>query len=216
LLSRKIVESQENERKLVAKELHDSLGGNLSTIKFALEEKLDHMDDDPPSEVISLEKIIAKIKDTIIEVRRISNHLMPSMIEDLGVLATIRAYCIEQEDYYQDARITTQLKVNEDDLSDLLKISVYRVVQEAVNNAFRPGQADKIHLSLVETEGCVELSVNDNGCGFDPENISSNPNSLNGLGLKGMMDRAEVCNGTCVISSEIGKGTQIKLSLPVA
>lgn len=136
------------------------------------------------------------------------------MIEDFGILATIRAYCREQEGYYQDARITTQLKVNEDNIPDLLKISVYRVIQEALNNAFRHGQADKIHLSLVETEDRIELCVTDNGCGFDSENIPSNPDLISGLGLKGMIDRAEVCNGTCEISSEIGKGTQVKLSLP--
>jgi PAS domain S-box-containing protein len=214
LLSRKIIESQENERKLVAKELHDSVGGNLSAIKFALEEKLDHMDDNPPSEVVSLEKIVANIKDTITEVRRISNHLMPSMIEDLGVLATIRAFCREQADYYQNARIVTQLDVNEDNIPDLLKITIFRVIQEALNNAFKHGQADKIHLSLVNDGDYIELCVTDNGCGFDPENIPSNPHSLSGFGLKGMIDRAEVCNGTCEVSSEIGKGTQVKLSLP--
>lgn len=216
LLSRKMVESQENERKLVAKELHDSVGGNLSAIKFALEEKLDHMEDDPPSEVVSLEKIVANIKDTITEVRRISNHLMPSMIEDLGVLATIRAFCRKQSDFYQNARITTQLDVNEDNIPDLLKITIFRVIQEALTNAFKHGQADKIHLSLVKDGDYIELFVTDNGCGFDPENIPSNPNSISGLGLKGMIDRAEICNGTFDISSEIGKGTQIKLTLPVA
>lgn len=216
LLSRKIIESQENERKLVAKELHDSVGGNLSAIKFALEEKLDHMEDDPPSEVVSLEKIVANIKDTITEVRRISNHLMPSMIEDLGVLATIRAFCRKQSDFYQNARITTQLDVNEDNIPDLLKITIFRVIQEALTNAFKHGQADKIHLSLVKDGYYIELFVTDNGCGFDPENIPSNPNSISGLGLKGMIDRAEICNGTFDISSEIGKGTQIKLTLPVA
>jgi PAS domain S-box-containing protein len=214
LLSRKIVESQENERKLVAKELHDSVGGNLSAIKFALEEKLDHMDNHPPSEAISLEKIVTNIKDTITEVRRISNHLMPSMIEDLGVIATIRAFCREQGDYYQHARITTQLNADEDNISDLLKITIFRVIQEALNNAFKHGQADKIQLSLVETEDRVELRVTDNGCGFDTENTLSNPNSISGIGLRGIIDRAEICNGTCEISSEISKGTQVKLSLP--
>jgi PAS domain S-box-containing protein len=215
LLSRKIIEAQENERKLVAKELHDSVGGNLAAVKFALEEKLNDMDGVPPSETISLEKIVANIKETIMEVRRISNHLMPPMIEDLGVIATIRAYCREQEDYYQNTRITTQLNTDEDSISELLKITIFRVIQEAINNAFTHGQADKVHLSLVETEDRIELCVTDNGRGFDEENIPSNPNSISGLGLKGMVDRAEICNGTCEISSEIGKGTQIKLTLPL-
>jgi PAS domain S-box-containing protein len=215
LLSRKIIEAQENERKLVAKELHDSVGGNLAAVKFALEEKLNDMDGVPPSETISLEKIVANIKETIMEVRRISNHLMPPMIEDLGVIATIRAYCREREDYYQNTKITTQLNTDEDSISELLKITIFRVIQEAINNAFTHGQADKVHLSLVETEDRIELCVTDNGRGFDEENIPSNPNSISGLGLKGMVDRAEICNGTCEISSEIGKGTQIKLTLPL-
>jgi two-component system sensor histidine kinase NreB len=67
---------------------------------------------------------------------------------------------------------------------------------------------------LVNDGDYIELCVTDNGCGFDPENIPSNPHSLSGFGLKGMIDRAEVCNGTCEVSSEIGKGTQVKLSLP--
>jgi len=214
MLSRKTIESLENERKQVAKELHDSIGANLAAIKFALEEKLEYMDKNPLPEVVSIEKIVANISETITEVRRISNHLMPSILEDLGMLATIRAYCREQSEYYQHARINTQLNVNEDNLSDLLKITIYRVIQEAINNAFRHGQADKIHLTLVETEDRIELCVTDNGCGFDPENIPSNPDSISGFGLKGMIDRAEVCNGTCEISSEIDKGTQVKLSLP--
>jgi len=215
LLSRKIIESQENERKLVAKELHDSVGANLAAIKFALEEKLEYMDGSPPAEAVSLEKIVANIKDTITEVRRISNHLMPSMLEDLGVLATIRAFCREQSDYYQHARIITQLDINEDDIPALLKITIFRVIQEAMNNAFKHGQADEIHLSLVKDGDCIELCVTDNGCGFDPMNVPFNQDTVSGFGLKGMIDRAEVCNGTCEISSEIGKGTQVKLSLPI-
>lgn len=215
LLSRKTIESQENERKQVAKELHDSIGANLAAIKFALEEKLEYMDKNSRPEVVSLEKIVANIKDTITEVRRISNHLMPSMIEDLGVVATIRAYCREQEDYYQNTRIITKLDANEDNMSDLLKITIFRVIQEALNNAFKHGRADRINLSLVEAEDRIELDITDNGCGFDEENIPSNPDSVSGLGIKGMIDRAEICNGICEISSEIDKGTQIKLTLPL-
>jgi signal transduction histidine kinase len=67
---------------------------------------------------------------------------------------------------------------------------------------------------LTDTGDRIELCVTDNGCGFDAESVLSNPGSLNGIGLRGMKDRAEVCNGTFKISSEIGKGTQVKLSLP--
>ena len=147
-LSRKTIEFLENERKLVAKELHDSVGGNPAAIKFALEEKLEHMAGSPPAEVISLEKIVDNITDTITEVRRISNHLMPSMLEDIGLVATIRTFCREQRNFYPHARIITQLLANEENIPDLLKITIFRLVQESLNNAFKHAEPDTIEVSL--------------------------------------------------------------------
>ena len=199
---------------MVAKELHDSLGGNLAAIKFAIEQRMTSPDCDSAEDFISLEKIVANIKDTIEEVRRISNHLMPSMLEDLGLLETIRWFCREQEAYYQNIRVVTRLDADEDSIQDRLKVTIFRVMQEAMTNALKHGYADKIELSLIKTGEWIELCVTDNGDGFDPENVPLESDSLSGFGLKGMMDRAEVCSGTCEISSEIGKGTQVKLSLP--
>ena len=214
-LSRKTVESQENERKLVAKELHDSVGGNLAAIKFALEQKMTLPGCNSDDDVVSLEKIVTSIKDTITEVRRISNHLMPSMLEDLGLVETIRWFCREQEAYYQNILITTKLDVDESTIQDLFKITIFRVLQEAMTNALRHGEADTIEVSLTDVgDGFIKLCVTDDGRGFDPENVSSDPKSLGGFGLKGMSDRAEICGGTFEISSAIDKGTQVTLSLP--
>ena len=214
LLSRKIIESQENERKRVARELHDSVGSNLAAIKLALEQKLESMNNSPPDKFYSLENIIVKIKDTITEVRKISNHLMPSVLEDLGLVEAIRWFCREQGQYHQNVRITHRIEIEENRLPEQIKITIFRVIQESMSNALRHGQADAIELVLTNAGHRIELCVMDNGCGFDPKNIASNPDTLNGLGLKGMKDRAEVCNGTCEISSEAGKGTQVKLTLP--
>jgi len=214
LLSRKIIESQENERKRVAKELHDSVGSNLAAIKLALEQKLESMGNSPREEFYSLENIIANIKDTIMEVRRISNHLMPSVLEDLGLLEAIRWFCQEQGKYHQNVRIIHQLEVDEDNIPEQIKITIYRVIQESMSNAFRHGGAESIQLKLTNTGDRIELCVTDNGCGFDPKDVPSNPGSLNGSGLRGMKDRAEICGGTFKITSKIGKGTRVKLSLP--
>jgi signal transduction histidine kinase len=214
LLSRKVIDSQENERKRVARDLHDSVSGNLAAIKLALEEKLESMKTGTRNDFYSLENIIANIKDTILEVRRISNHLMPSVLEDLGLVEAIRWFCREQGKYYQNVRITHRIEIEEDRLLERIKIAIFRVIQESMSNALRHGQADAIELILTNAGHRVELCVKDNGCGFDPEGISSNPDSLNGLGLKGMKERAEVCNGIFEIFSEIGKGTQVNLSLP--
>ena len=92
-LSRQIVETQENERRAIAKELHDSIGANLAAIKFAIEEKLHKMDNAPPQNAVALETIVTHIRDTIKEVRRISTSLRPSMLDDLGLLATVKWFC---------------------------------------------------------------------------------------------------------------------------
>jgi signal transduction histidine kinase len=216
LLSRKIIDSQENERKRVAKELHDSVGSNLAAIKLALEEKLESMKTGTRDGFYSLENIIANIKDTILEVRRISNHLMPSVLEDLGLVEAIRWFCREQGQYHQNIRIAHRIEIEEDRLPEPIKITIFRVIQESMSNALRHGQPDVIELVLTNASHRIELCVTDNGCGFDPKDISSNPDTLNGLGLKGMKDRAEACNGNFEIFSEIGKGTQVNLSLPYA
>ena len=214
LLSRKIIDSQENERKRVARELHDSVGSNLAAIKLALEEKLESMKTGNRNDFYSLENIIANIKDTILEVRRISNHLMPSVLEDLGLVKSIRWFCREQGKYHQNVRINHRIEIKEDRLPEQIKITIFRVIQESMGNALKHSRADTIELILTNVDHRIKLCVMDNGCGFDPKDISTNPDSLNGLGLKGMKDRAEVCNGVFEIYSEIGKGTQVELSLP--
>jgi signal transduction histidine kinase len=214
LLSRKIVDTQENERKRVARELHDSVGSNLAAIKLALEEKLESMKTGNRNDFYSLENIIANIKDTILEVRRISNHLMPSVLEDLGLVKAIRWFCREQCKYHQNVRITHRIEIEEDRLPEQIKITIFRVIQESMGNALKHSRADAIELVLTNADHRIKLCVTDNGCGFDPKDISTNTDSLSGLGLKGMKDRAEVCNGVFEIYSEIGKGTQVELSLP--
>ena len=104
-LSRKILDAQENERRLVAQEIHDSIGGSLAAIKFALEEKLEGMGQVPSSEVISVEKIISFVDEAIKETRRISARLRPSLLDDLGLLATISWTCREFENLYPAIQI---------------------------------------------------------------------------------------------------------------
>jgi signal transduction histidine kinase len=214
LLSSKIIEFQENERKWVAKELHDSVGSNLAAIKLALEHKLESMKTGSRDDFYSLENIVANIKYTILEVRRISNYLMPSVLEDYGLLEAIERFCLEQSQYHQNVRITHRLEIKEDSLPEQTKITIFRVIQETMSNAIRHGKADNIQLRLTNAGRGLELCITDNGCGFDPDNLPSNPGSLNGFGLKGMKGRAKICDGTFEISSEIGKGTRVKLTLP--
>jgi signal transduction histidine kinase len=213
-LSLKIVETQENERRLMAKELHDSIGASLAAIKFAVEERLVSMRNEPPAETISLEKIVEHIQDTIKEVRRISTSLRPSMLDDLGLLATIRWFCGSSKEMYTDTRIGTRFELKEKDIPEFGKIVIYRVMQEALNNALKHSMADKVLVSLENADGCIRLCVADDGCGFDVEDKKNDTDPLTGYGLRGMVDRAEAVGGSLVIDSRPGQGTSVQLELP--
>ena len=213
-ISRKILDSQENERKLVAREIHDSISGDLATIKLSLEEKLSKVKGDPPDDTISLEKIISMIEDTIQETRRISARLRPSMLDDLGLLPTVDWFCREFEKNYPKISAVCRFEVEEDDVAEQAKIVVYRILQEALNNVAKHSEADRVHINIVKFGNELKLNVQDNGCGFDYETISSNPSPMSGYGLSNMRDRAEICGGKLEVASKPGAGTTIQLTLP--
>lgn len=215
-LSRKIIETQENERRFMAKELHDSIGASLAAIKFALEDKLHYMQGEPPKDIISLEKIVAHISDTIREVRRISTSLRPAMLDDLGLLNTIDWYCSSSQEFYGQVRIHKHIDIGEAQIPDLAKIVIYRVLQEALSNALKHSTADEVRIDLVGRNGNITLRVKDNGCGFDPEGALQNRDPLSGYGLTGMHDRAQVIGATLVIDSRPGLGTDLCLTLAAA
>jgi signal transduction histidine kinase len=214
-LSQKILDAQENERKLVAQEIHDSISGSLAAIKLALEEKLASMGRNPAANVISLEKILSHIEEIIVESRRISAHLRPFLLDDLGLLATIDWLGREFEQLHPNLKIEHQLDVTEDQIPEMLKVVIYRVLQEAMNNVAKHSGATKVRLLLTVWNNRIELTVADNGCGFDPaEKKSSDSSAVSGFGLSGMVDRTQLCDGKFEIFSEKGKGTTVQISLP--
>ncbi|UCD80334.1 MAG: hypothetical protein JSW26_02555 [Desulfobacterales bacterium] len=213
-LSRKILDAQENERKLIAQEIHDSISGSLAAIKLALEEKLAAFERNPAADVISLEKIISHVEVIIKESRRISAHLRPSLLDDLGLLATISWLCREFEQLHPNLQIEQQLDVTEDEIPEMLKVVVYRVLQEAMNNVVKHSGATKVRLLLTAGNNRLELTVADNGCGFDPAEKSSEQSAVSGFGISGMLDRTQLCDGKFEISSQKGKGTTVHISLP--
>ena len=204
LLSSQLLAVQENERKRVARELHDGIGQTLAAIKFSLESKLGQMRKEAPSPRISLENIISLAQNGIEEARRIQMDLRPSTLDDLGILATIGWFCREFEKIYSTIYIETQLKLQEHEVSDSLKTVIYRVMQEALNNIAKYSKADLVHLSLKKEENKIELEIEDNGIGFDIEDAKK------GFGLGSMRERTELSGGSFEIESVIGKGTVIK------
>jgi len=213
-LSRTILDAQENERKLVAQEIHDSISGSLAAVKFALEEKLDSMGQNPSPDVISLEKIVSQVDATIKECRRVSAHLRPSLLDELGLLPTLKWHCREFENLHPDLHIEQQLDAAEDDIPEKLKVVIYRVLQEALNNVAKHSGASRVRLLLEKQDRRIEFTIADNGSGFDPEKKIAESTITGGFGISGMRDRTLLCDGKFEITSEKGKGTKVHISLP--
>ena len=213
-LSRKILEAQENERKLLAREIHDSISGDLAAIKMCLEEKLHKMAGAAPEGSVSLETIIDAAQGTISETRRISARLRPSMLDDLGLISTIDWFCREFEEHHRQIQLVRRLEIEEEDVPEELKVVIYRILQEAVNNVAKHSEADRVLVGLLKDGGQLKLSVQDNGRGFDPESVDAKRDPMSGFGLSNMRDRAEICGGKLEITSQAGGGTTVDLILP--
>jgi signal transduction histidine kinase len=217
VLSAKLLETQENERKIIAQELHDSVGSSLTAIRYGLEEKLHRMGKgNSPPEGISLEQIISIVRDTIEETHRISSNLRPSSLDDMGLIAAIRSICREFQEVYTEIGIDTEIAIREDEIQEPLRIVIYRVLQEALNNIFKHSGADTVRVGLRKTVKSLELSITDNGKGFEPGNKPAPGGQTGGMGLLGMKERTELSNGTFEVASEKGRGTTIRATWPVS
>ena len=214
-LSLRVQEAHEIERKLVAQEIHDSIGASLVAIKYCLEETLDVMGERQAAEAKLLEKTISMIQTTIEESRRISTNLRPAMLDDLGILATIDWLCGRFQEVYSGIRIEKEIHVQEDEVPEHLKIVIFRILQEVLNNIAKHSAADLVRLSLVKTPCHIKLCVEDNGQGFDLRQVLSDKSYTIGIGLASMKERTELSGGVMNIQAKQGAGTSIVASWPL-
>jgi signal transduction histidine kinase len=138
--------------------------------------------------------------------------LHPSTLDDLGVLATLGWFCREFQKIYSHIRIDKEITIQENEVSVPLKVVLYRLTQEAMNNIAKHSQADLIRLTLRKQETQIEWVIEDNGTGFDLEKILSSEGSKRGLGLSSMRERTQLSGGTFTIESTPGKGTTVRAS----
>jgi PAS domain S-box-containing protein len=214
-LSTQLMRAQENERKRIAQELHDDLGQILSAIKFGVEDVLHQLGQGVATPgARTLKALIPVVQNGVEEVRRICMDLHPSILDDLGILATMSWFCREFEAIYSGIRIEKEIAVEEHEVPDLLKIVIYRVMQEALNNIAKHSEADLVHLSLRKQGNRIELTIKDNGRGFEPEVARSAERSKRGLGLASMKERVDYSGGSFSVESFPRQGTLIQASWP--
>jgi PAS domain S-box-containing protein len=213
-LSSQLLTIQENERKRISRDVHDSIGQTLAAIKFGLESKLSQMGKGFAPPGVSVENIICLTQNGIEESRRIQMDLRPSILDDLGIIPTLTWFCREFQKIYPAIRIEKQASVEENEVSDPLKTMIYRVMQEALNNIAKHSKADRVRIFLEKTADKMQLIIEDNGRGFNPESLSQR-GFERGIGLSSMKERTEFAGGVFAIESTIGKGTTIKASWPI-
>jgi len=206
-LSSELLTAQEGERKRIAGELHDSIAASLTAVKFTIERTLGQMGQGTGTPDL-LRRLISTVQQTIEETRRIMADLRPAVLDDLGIIAVINWFCREFQKTYSHVHVEKQIGLSESDVPDSLKTSIYRISQEAMNNIAKHSQASLVNLSLRKDEGRIELTIQDNGRGFDPDHATR------GLGFSTMRERTELSGGTYTIESIEGKGTVIRASWP--
>jgi PAS domain S-box-containing protein len=215
ILSSQLLTAQENERARIARELHDGIGQSLSAIKFKVEDTLGHMGKNlTESSVNSLNSLIPVIQSTVEEVRRITMDLRPATLDDLGILATIAWFCREFQETYANVKIQKEIGIAETDIPESLKTVIYRVLQEALNNVAKHSGAGSVTIFLTKRDDTIELTIEDNGRGFDLKEALDIDGSERGFGLGSMKERIELSGGSFSLESVRREGTTIRASWP--
>lgn len=207
----KIITAQEEERRRLSREIHDGPAQMLANVMMRsdLIERLfkEYGAEEALKEVRSLRKMV---RDALYEVRRIIYDLRPMALDDLGLSPTLKKYLQTIEDYYQTARITYRFFGDERRLDSKCEVSLFRLVQEAVQNALKHADADEILVKVEMKNELCTIIVKDDGRGFD-----MNQNMEKSFGILGMRERVELLNGTISIDSKPGAGTTVLIQVPI-
>lgn len=212
----KLIAAQEEERKRLAGELHDSIGQTLVALKFRIEHIRFKLMQDEPKEALELvEQFIPYLQHSIEETRAIYMGLRPKMLEDFGIIATLHWYRDELLKFFPNRHIELDISLDQDEIPQHLTIPIFRIAQEALNNVSKHSEAEWVDLSLRKKDGGIELTISDDGIGMDLAYTIQSANARS-LGLTGMQERAELTGGQLSIRSTMGEGTTVTATWPVS
>ena len=210
-ISNQLICVQENERKRIARELHDGVGQALSATKLSMENLQRELGGHVPSHSLDqIEQVIGRVRHAIEEVRRISMDLRPAMLDDLGLTATINWLCREFRIYSSNTDVVKDIEFNEADIPEERKTVIFRILQEALNNVAKHAQANRVWVQLSGVQFGTKLSVRDDGCGFEVADATVDTRAM---GLKSMWERAQISGGAFYLSST-SSGTVVEVMWP--
>jgi signal transduction histidine kinase len=206
--SKAVLESEENERQRLARELHDGVGQLLSATKLNLS-TLHHFNNE---EAIKLQNSIEILDDSIKEIRNISHNMVPDVLLKFGLKKAIADF-INRINQTKKININFEcIGCNEDYLNDTSKLMLYRIIQESVNNTIKYAGATQLNIQLSGDDSEITLIMEDNGNGFDVEKAMEK----DGIGLKNMQLRTDYLKGKMEINSSHQNGTTILIEIPLS
>jgi len=213
MFSRQLIEAQEDERRRIARELHDQVGQILTAIKMNLHNV---QQASQASEVCHIKDNIEAVDQALRLVRDLSVELRPPVLDDFGLVTALHWFV----DRYKkrtglDVNVVINMPDENERFSRDLETACFRIAQEALTNIVRHAQANQALLRLVRDANVLLLSVKDNGVGFDPESLRKRAPRAATLGLISMQERAHAAGGTIEINSAISQGTEVRLMLPL-
>ena len=206
----RLISVQEEERKRLASELHDSIGQTLAALKLWVEMTLRHRDEGNGSAAFHrLEQFVPILQRSIEETRNIYMGLRPPMLDSVGLLSTLEWLCRECMRLYPDRHIEFEAGIAEEEIPESLKASIFRVSQEALNNIAKHSKAEWVDIFLSNGGNGIELVISDDGVGIDLDRILQT-STAKSLGLTSMRERTELTGGRFSIDSTPGEGTTIR------
>ncbi len=200
--------AREDERSSLARELHDELGGLLTAAKLDVARMRSRLAAAPPEVLERMGHLVKTLDEGIALKRRIIEDLRPSSLNNLGLKAAIEILCVE---FAERSELKVNTEIEELPLGDTGKLTVYRLVQEALTNVAKYASASTVHVSVLEHGAWADIDVRDDGVGFDPGAARAAAH-----GLAGMRFRVQSSQGELKIKSKPGQGTTIQARLPLA
>lgn len=210
--SRRLINTNESERRRIAGELHDSIGQSLAMIKNRAVLSAESIADEKVRKQLDL--ITAQTAQTISEVREIAYALRPYLLDNLGLTKAVESLL---DKIAETSQLTIQTKL--DDVDNIFdseaEMSIYRIIQESLSNILKHAGASKVQVFLKKNERNLTVLISDDGKGFDLNGIESREAGKGGFGLLGISERVKMLGGTQEIESEIGDGTTLLIKIPV-
>lgn len=211
-LSEHMVRVEEEERRRISRELHDEVGQSLLVVRLNLEMIERDVELEKGAEVLGpkLEATRKVCEDTIVEMRRLISKLSPSVLQEMGLPASIRQF-VKNLNRSFPGRIRMLLE-EVDELPERAKIMMYRLVQECLTNAVKHSEAQNVTLELMRQNGVVRMRMRDDGVGFD---LSEALCKRESFGLSGMQERVALLGGEIEFETSPGEGAQVSIAIPV-